>query len=60
MVHGLSGSKTCEIFLEQGSTNPCVRHKQADSLPLGHQASSEHVYFEVGKIMNLKNAVLEQ
>ena len=38
VVHGLSCSLACEIFLDQGS-NPCVLHWQADSCPLYHQGS---------------------
>ena len=36
MVHLLSCSKACEIFLDQGS-NPCLLHWQADVLPLSQQ-----------------------
>ena len=35
VVHRLSCSTTCGIFLDQGS-NPCLLHWQADSLPLSH------------------------
>ena len=36
VVHRLSCSKACGIFLHQGS-NLCLLHWQADSLPLNHQ-----------------------
>ena len=36
MVHWLSCSMACGIFLDQGS-NPCLLHLQVDSLPLSHQ-----------------------
>ena len=38
VVHGLSCSTACGIFLDQGS-NPCPLHWQADSQPLRHQGS---------------------
>ena len=38
VAHGLSGSASGGIFLEQGS-NPCLLHGQVDSLPLSHQGS---------------------
>ena len=38
MVHGLSGSAACGIFLEQGS-KLCLCHWQVDSLSLSHQGS---------------------
>ena len=38
VVHGLSCSKACGIFLDQG-LNPCLCHWQADFLPLNHQGS---------------------
>ena len=38
VVHGLSCSAACRIFLDQGS-NPCFLHWQADSYPLHHQGS---------------------
>ena len=40
VVHGLSGSQTCEIFLDHRS-NPCLLHWQGDSLALSHQGSLE-------------------
>ena len=43
VVHGFSCSEACGIFLGQGS-NLCVLHRQADSLPLSHQGSSQ-LYF---------------
>ena len=36
MVHGLSCSEVCGIFLDQG-LNLCFPHWQADSLSLSHQ-----------------------
>ena len=39
VVHRLSCSTTCGIFLDQGQ-NPCLRHWQVDSLPLSHQGTS--------------------
>ena len=36
--HGLSCSKACGIFLDQG-LNPCLLHWQADSLPLSYHGS---------------------
>ena len=36
VVHGISCSAACEIFLDQGS-NPCLLHWQVDSLPLSLQ-----------------------
>ena len=41
VVHGLSCSAACGIFLEQGS-NLCPLHWQADSQPLGHQGNLKH------------------
>ena len=38
VVHGLSCSAACGIFLDQGS-NPCPLHRQADSQPLRHEGS---------------------
>ena len=38
VVHGLSFSEACGIFLDQG-LNPYLLHWQADSLPLSHQGS---------------------
>ena len=38
VVHGLSCSAACGIFLDQGS-NLCLLHWQVDSLPLSHQGS---------------------
>ena len=39
VVHGLSCSAVCEIFLDQGQ-NTCPVHWQPDSLPLDHQEST--------------------
>ena len=36
MAYRLAGSTTGGTFLNQGS-NPCLLHRQADSLPLSHQ-----------------------
>ena len=44
MVHGLSYSAACGIFLPQVS-NPCLLHWQEDSLPLSHQGSPCHFLF---------------
>ena len=38
VVHGLSYSATCRIFLDQ-RLNPCLLHWQVNSLPLSHQRS---------------------
>ena len=38
VVHRLSCSAACEIFLDQ-ALNPCLLHWQVDSLPLSHQGS---------------------
>ena len=38
VVHGLSCSLPCGIFLDQG-LNPCLLHWQADSLSVSHQGS---------------------
>ena len=38
MAHGLSCIVSCGIFLEQAS-NPCLLHRQANSLPPSHQES---------------------
>ena len=40
VMHGLSCSVACGLFLDRGS-NPCLLHWQADSLPLSHQGSPE-------------------
>ena len=44
MVHRLSCSFTCGIFLAQG-LNLCLLHWQADSLPLSHQGSPSFFLF---------------
>ena len=36
--HGLSYMTACETFLDQ-RLNPCLLHRQVDSLPLDHQGS---------------------
>ena len=38
VAKGLSFSEACGIFPDQG-LNPCLLHRQADSLPLSHQRS---------------------
>ena len=38
LVHGLSCSAACGIFLDQG-LNLCLLHWQANSLPLSHEGS---------------------
>ena len=38
VVHRISCSTASGIFLDQGS-NPCLLHRQMDSLPLSHQGS---------------------
>ena len=38
VVHGLSCSAACRIFLDQG-WNPCLLHQQANSSLLSHQRS---------------------
>ena len=42
MAHRLSCSETCGIFPDQGS-NPCLQHRQVDSLPLSHQRSPDGI-----------------
>ena len=42
VVHGLSCSMVCGIFLTQG-LSPCILHRQVDSLPLSHQESPHGV-----------------
>ena len=44
LVHRLSCSVTCGIFLDQGS-NPCPLHWQTDSYPLYHQWSPQTDFF---------------
>ena len=39
VLHGLSCSKACGSFLDQGS-NQCLLHWQASSLPLSRKGSS--------------------
>ena len=46
VVHGLSCSMACGIFLDQGS-NPCLLHWQVDSVPLSHQRSQLPRVFDV-------------
>ena len=45
MVHGLSCSVACGIFLDQGS-NPCPLHWQTDSQPLRHQGSPGRLFMK--------------
>ena len=40
-----SSSMACGIFLNQGS-NPCLLHRQVDSLPLSHQGSPKVIIEE--------------
>ena len=44
VAHGLSCSVACGIFPDQGS-NPCPLYWQADSQPLRHQGSPNHMRF---------------
>ena len=44
VVHGLSCSTTCGVFMAQGY-NPCLLHWQVDSLPLSHQGSLREQLF---------------
>ena len=43
VAHRPSCSTACGIFPDQGS-NPCPLHWQADSQPLRHQGSPEHLF----------------
>ena len=45
VAHGPSRSAACGILPDQGS-NPCPLHWQADSQPLRHQGSPEHMYLK--------------
>ena len=42
VTHGLSCSKACGIFPDQGS-NPYLLHQQVDSSPLSHQGSPTYL-----------------
>ena len=42
VAHGPSCSAACGILPDQGS-NPCLLHWQADSQPLRHQGSPNHI-----------------
>ena len=55
MAHGLSCSKSCGIFLDQGS-NPCLLHWQAESLPPTHQGSHllDCIYFWITRLITCK------
>ena len=44
VVHRLSCSVACGIFLDQGS-HPCLLHWQARSYPLPYQGSPYHIFF---------------
>ena len=44
VVHGLSCSSTCEIFLDQ-RLNPCVLYWQGDSLPRNHRERPAGKFF---------------
>ena len=45
VAHGPSCSVACGIFPDQGS-NPCSLHWQADSQPLRHQGSPDHIFID--------------
>ena len=47
VAHGPSCSVACGIFPDRGS-NPCPLHWQADSQPLHHQGSPQHMNFRGG------------
>ena len=46
VAHRLSGSTVCGIFFDEGS-NRCLLHWWADSLPLGHQGSSNKYFLKI-------------
>ena len=46
VAHGPSRSAACGIFPDQG-WNPCPLHWQADSQPLRHQGSPQHLIFKI-------------
>ena len=50
VVHGLSCSVACGIFLDQGS-NPCLLPWRADSSPLSHQRnpSNSMIFYNIRK-----------
>ena len=50
VAHGPSCSVACGIFPDQGS-NPCPLHWQADSQPLRHQGSPEHVFLNLSNLL---------
>ena len=52
VVQRLSQSRACEIFMDQGS-NPCLLHRQADSLPLNHKGSPRHLHFKSCDVLNI-------
>ena len=54
VAHGPSCSAACGIFPDQGS-NPCPLHWQADSQPLRHQGSSQHLFLMLANILSLIN-----
>ena len=50
VVHGLSCSTACGIFLDQG-LNPCLLHWQKDSLPLSYQGSPRSCFVKSWKLI---------
>ena len=52
VIHGLSCSVACQIFLDQG-LNLCLLHWQADSLSLSHQENPEVRFLSTGKLHTL-------
>ena len=53
MVHGLSCSMICGIFLDQGS-NPCPLHWQVDFYPQGHQGSFQNFQLGAAHLLELR------
>ena len=62
VAHGLSCSKACEIFPEQGA-NPCPLHQQADSQSLDYQGSPQefllNAYCMSGSVLVICQRVLQ-
>ena len=56
VVHGLSCSAACGIFLDQGS-NPCPLNWQADSYPLCHQGSPDKGLFKKLRFLDFNQHV---
>ena len=48
MMHGLSCSVVCGIFLDQ-ELNPCFLQWQMDSLPLSHQENPKYILLSLRK-----------